>query len=148
MTSHRVDPHAARVVSGRPSRPVLLVLEDDASARDLLLEVGGDAGWDVRGASTIASLRHALDERLPDLLIIDDDVGDGRTGDLARELRAGRHTRDMPIMIVTDAQPRRRAELATLAWVLPKPFDLVDLERHLTRADGTHRGGRAGQPAG
>jgi DNA-binding response OmpR family regulator len=110
---------------------MLLLLEDDASARDLLVELGGDAGWDVRGTTSVDALRKALREDLPDLLIIDDDVADGRGGDLARELRSGGRTRDLPILIFADGQSRRRAELATIASVLPKPFDIADLERRL-----------------
>jgi DNA-binding response OmpR family regulator len=123
-------------------RPRLLLLEDDASARDLLVDLGWDAGWDVRGTSTFDAARSALREDLPDLVIIDDDVADGHAGDLARELRAGGRTRELPILIFADRQPRRRAELAKLASVLPKPFDLADLERRLAEVAAARRARR------
>jgi DNA-binding response OmpR family regulator len=121
------------------------LLEDDASARDLLVDLGGDAGWDVRATTTVDGLRNALRENLPDLLIIDDEVADGPGGDLARELRAGGPTRDLPILIFADGQPGRRAELAKLASVLPKAFDIADLERRMAHVAESRRGRRAEQ---
>jgi DNA-binding response OmpR family regulator len=148
LSRHSIDTRTTARASGRRKpRPVLLVLEDDPSARDLLVDLGGDAGWDVRGTRTVDALRDALREDLPDLLIIDDDVADGRSGDVARELRAGGRTRDLPILIFADGQPRRRAELAKLASVLPKPFDLTDLERRMAQVAASRRGGRSQQRA-
>jgi DNA-binding response OmpR family regulator len=138
MTSQAPHPRAARTAY-QARRPLLLILEDDRSARDLLIELGGEAGWEVRSAGTITAMRRALDERRPDLLIIDDDVADGRGGDVARDVRARHRTRDLRMMILTAAPPKRRAELATLGSVVPKPFDLADIERRLARDDGLER---------
>ena len=135
MSSQRVATHSGGVAHRRP-RPTLLVLEDDALTRDLLVELGEEAGWDVRPATSVPSMRRALESQPPDLLIIDEDVADGYGGDLAREVRETRPAGELPIIIFSAAPARRRAELATLGSVLGKPFDLEDLERRLARADG------------
>jgi DNA-binding response OmpR family regulator len=81
-------------------------------------------------------MQRALDHAPPDLLVIDDDMADGRGGEFAREVRQDRRTRGMRIIILTEAPPTRRAELSTWATVVAKPFSLADLERRLTATDG------------
>ena len=120
----------------RAGRRILFVLEDDPNARDLLVEVAGDAGWDVRGFASIPSIRRALAHAVPDLLLVDEDVADGHGGEFAREVQGDGRARGVPIIVLSEASPRRRAELATWAAVIAKPFDLADLERRLSAIDG------------
>jgi DNA-binding response OmpR family regulator len=144
----RDDSGAGQAALRNQPRGVLYVLEDDPSARDLLVELGNDGGWDARAFASIGSLRRALVEYVPDLLIIDDDVGDDRGGELARQLHAARRMRDLPIILLTAAGPSRRAELATWASVVPKPFELTDVERRLATIGRADRNGDSGTAAG
>lgn len=132
----------------RAGRRLLFVLEDDPNARDLLVEVAGDAGWDARGFASVPSLRRALAHALPDLLLVDEDVADGRGGELARQVREDSRAGGLPIIVLTEAAPRRRAELATWAAVVAKPFNLADLERRLTAIDGMPGNDQARSTAG
>jgi two-component system, OmpR family, torCAD operon response regulator TorR len=129
--------------AGRRKRSLLFVLEDDPYARDLLVEVAGDAGWDVRWFASIPSMRRALRDASPDLVVVDDDVADGRGGDFAREVRDDGGSRRLGIILLTDAAPSRRAELAKWASVIAKPFKLADLEQRLSVISGRYRAGRA-----
>jgi DNA-binding response OmpR family regulator len=146
MTTQRARAEGTTTRVGDGMRRLLFVLEDDPYARDLLVEVAGDAGWDARGFASIPSMRRALDHAAPDLLMIDDDVADGRGGEFARQVREDRRTQGLRIVILTEAAHMRRAELATWASVVAKPFNLADLERRLTAIIGTGRTDRA-QPA-
>lgn len=122
---------------------VLYVLEDDAQARDLLTEIGADAGWDVRAFASLASLRRALAHRLPAKLVIDGDVDDGRATTLARELgRDGGG--EMEVILLSAAEPSLRDQLAAVATVISKPFSLDAIERRLSRG---MRRRRRSQPA-
>ena len=49
----------------------LLVVDDDAAVRDLLVEYLGDQGFAVQGVSDGASMRAAIEEELPDLVLLD-----------------------------------------------------------------------------
>ena len=49
----------------------LLVVDHDAAVRDLLVEYLGDQGFAVRGVSDGASMRTAIEEELPDLVLLD-----------------------------------------------------------------------------
>ena len=123
--------------------PVLFVVDDDLTTLELLSEIAKDAGWTVRGFTRLSGLRSALDERTPTLLILDDDLPDGRGGDLARELRVEGRMADVPVLVCTAAHPMRQAEIGAWAPVVSKPFDVSQIEAFMgvaaRRYEGSHR---------
>ncbi|MGI8999325.1 MAG: response regulator [Candidatus Limnocylindria bacterium] len=114
--------------------PALFVVDDDVATRELLCEIARDAGWATRGFKCIADLRGSLDTVTPNLLILDDDLPDGRGGDLARELRSDRRMSDVPTVVCTAAHPARQSEIGAWAPVIGKPFDLEEIESCLGAA--------------
>ena len=114
--------------------PLLYVVDDDVATVDLLCDVASEAGWSSMGFLRLAGLRAALDEEVPTLVILDDELPDGRGGDLARELRDDARTTDVPLLICTSAPPRRLAEIGSWAPVVAKPFDLREIEDVLVAA--------------
>ena len=133
--------------SPRGRAPVLYVVEDDVATLELLRDVAADAGWEARGFTRIAPLRSALAHETPSLLVLDDDLPDGRGGDLARELRQDPRLAGMKLLVCTAAHPTRQAEITAWAPVVSKPFDLGQIERYFEAA--AHRqaptaSGRAG----
>ena len=123
----------ARRSKGRtaPVRPVLFAVEDDPSTLELLRDVAFDAGWAARGFSHLSEFQRAVEQTVPDFVILDDDLPDGSGGDRARDLRRDRRLRDVPIVVFTGASPPRSAEISTWAPVLRKPFGLTEIERIL-----------------
>ena len=116
---------------------------------ELLCEIGRDAGWVAHGFTLLSELRLALRKAKPALLIIDDDLPDGRGGDLARELRYDTRMAGVPTLVCTAAHPIRQAEIGSWAPVMSKPFDLAEVEAHLAEAARRQRGsGASGQRAG
>ena len=110
-----------------------------------------DAGWvaaRLHAPLGAAALTRHGDSRT--LLILDDDLPDGRGGDLARELRADRACAGVPILVCTAAHPMRQAEIGAWAPVISKPFDLGEIEAFLLRLAARQRdpiatgGGRLG----
>jgi DNA-binding response OmpR family regulator len=122
------------------SRPLVLVADDDVATLELLCEIAVNAGWAARGFIRLATLRESLDADRPALLILDDDMPDGRGGDLARELREDPRMADVPILVCTAAHPMRQAEIGGWAPVVAKPFDLHEIEAFLSAA-ARRRGG-------
>jgi DNA-binding response OmpR family regulator len=123
----------------RADAPVLFVVDDDVQTLELLCDVARDSGWHSVGFTHLASLRKALGRRRPTSLIIDDELPDGRGGDLVRDIRSDPRLEDIPLLVCTAAPPRRQQEIGSWAPVLAKPFDLGEIEAFL--ADAARRDG-------
>ncbi|HZS01061.1 MAG TPA: response regulator [Chloroflexota bacterium] len=106
-----------------PSRPTILVVEDEEPVQQLVADLLDGEGYHVvvadDGAQALA-LAHA--DR-PDLVLTDlmMPVMDGV--ELCRRLRADERTRQVPIVIMT-AAGRNQSEAARADAYLPKPFDI------------------------
>jgi len=125
---------------GGGDRPLLYVVDDDVATLDLLCEVALEAGWTTAGFVRLAGVRAALERRIPTLLILDDDMPDGRGGDLARDLRINPRMADR-VLVCTAAHPMRQAEIGSWAPVVSKPFDLREVEGVLDAVARRHQGG-------
>lgn len=126
----------------RRDPPILFVVDDDLPTLELLCEVANESGWRSVGFTRLAPVRAALDQRRPTLLIIDDDLPDGRGGDLVRDLRRDPRMEDLPLVVCTAASPPRQAEITSWAPILSKPFELGEVEEFLAAAERWHGGGR------
>jgi DNA-binding response OmpR family regulator len=124
-------------------KPVVFVVDDDVVTLSLLCEIAAEAGWDARGFTRLAELRPAIEERPPGLLIVDDNLPDGRGGDLARDLRGDPRTSNVPLLVCTAAHPMRQAEIGAWAPVISKPFRLATIDRLLADAHPDARRARA-----
>ena len=140
----RQDASLARKAGG----PVLFVVDDDVLTLELLREIAQDLGWVAFSFTRLAELMIALDQRRPTVLILDDDLSDGRGGDLARDLREDPRMADVTLLVCTAAHPMRAAEIGAWAPVISKPFDLAEIEGFLLAAgrrfEGEARSERSG----
>jgi two-component system phosphate regulon response regulator PhoB len=110
-----------------PERVVILVVEDDPLARDLLQNVLADEGYDVMAAATGEQALTTLGTLWPALITLDLDLP-GITGDLMlAELRRRDETRALPVIIVSAKYPIPRDVQKLADAVVPKPFDLDEL---------------------
>jgi len=110
------------------------VVDDDVAMLELLCEIARDAGWVAQGFTGISELRTSLGRAKPALLILDDELPDGRGGDVARELRDDERMAGVPILVCTAAHPIRQAEIEAWAPVISKPFDVAEIEAILGAA--------------
>ena len=111
----------------------ILLVEDDASARDVLAELLRIEGADV---TMTASGREALDLALSesfDLLITDLDLPDVPGDAVIRSVMATAH---VPVIVITGSSERavRRARDAGADVVLTKPIDWPSLIGHVRSA--------------
>ena len=132
----------------RGPTPVLFVVDDDLPTMHLLCEVARERGWQARGFTRLETLGRALDEQTPTLLVLDDELPDGRGGDLARELRHDGSTASIPLLVYTAAHPGRQAQIGAWAPVIAKPFGLDEIEQILDAAAGRPDGGSSLGAAG
>lgn len=119
--------------AGSEGLPPAFVVEDDISVAHLLADLAASVGLQPLRFTRLSEARRALDEQPPAVLVIDDDLPDGRGGDFVRELRADPRTRNVPVVMCTSAGPQRRRQIARLAPVVTKPFDIREMEEVLRR---------------
>ena len=110
----------------QPAR--ILIVEDDASLRDLLQAALEREGWEVDVAPDASAAEQLVERSHPDLAILDIHLGDGPDGlTLARRLR---QRSDLPFVFLTDAgavEDRLAGFESGADDYLAKPFVLAEL---------------------
>jgi two-component system phosphate regulon response regulator PhoB len=113
---------------------VILAVEDEPAILELLELSLADAGYDVRAARDAEAAQRMLKDELPDLLLLDWMLP-GKSGlALARELRAGARTRELPIIMVTARGDEGDRVAGLEAWVddyVTKPFSPRELKARI-----------------
>jgi DNA-binding response OmpR family regulator len=112
-------------------RPRAFVIEDDVHTLRLLTELVASSGLEPLPFTRISSARRALNEHVPSVMVVDDDLPDGRGAELVHEVRANPRARHVKVVFCTAAEPARCREIAQLGPVIGKPFRLQDIERAL-----------------
>ena len=114
--------------------PVVLVVEDEPAILELLKVNLQDAGYDVQAAEDAEQAKRMLDAVLPDLLLLDWMLP-GQSGlALAKELRAAKRTRELPIIMVTARSDEADKVAGLEAWVddyVTKPFSPRELKARI-----------------
>ena len=121
---------------------ILLIEDDQTLSRGIQLALQGEE-LAVRQCHTLAEARCALDERLPDLIILDINLPDGSGLDFLGRLRQGS---SLPVILLTanDLEVDIVAGLESGADdYVTKPFSLAVLR---ARVKARLRGGASGQP--
>ena len=111
-----------------PSRPRLLLLEDDRATYTALRGILTLRGWDVVLATTVAEAREALTAEPLDAAVLDLMLPDGTADELVELLRA--RCPDLPIAIITGVSDPDRLGSIHLdgpTVLLRKPISLPDL---------------------
>ena len=121
------------------------VVEDDAGVRELELYTLRTAGYEAAGFGEPAEFRRALQEELPELVILDVMLPGEDGMSLLRSIRHDARTRRLPVILVTarDAEMDKVNGLdAGADDYLTKPFGVMELlarVRALLRRSGEDR---------
>lgn len=94
----------------------------------LVSELVASAGLEPIPFTRCSSARRAMRERAPAVMVVDDDLPDGRGAELVRELRADPRGSKVKVLFCTAADAVRRHEISLLGRVIAKPFRLRDME--------------------
>jgi DNA-binding response OmpR family regulator len=108
------------------------VIEDDVQTQRLLAELIASKGMEPIPFTRISSARRALAERPPSVMVVDDDMPDGRGAELVQELREDPRMRNVRVLFCTAADRAQQREMSRLAPVIGKPFRLHEMERALS----------------
>lgn len=121
--------HALAPSFGRPTLPIILVVEDDAEVLEVVVEFLRSLGHEVLAAASGEPARGFLGTRSVDL-VVTDCLMSGEPGLSLAQYSAGL---GIPV-ILTTGDPHHLDTLATAPFpVLPKPFRLGDLQQLVAR---------------
>ncbi len=113
-------------------RPTILVAEDDANLRELLLESLLDLGFDTCAAGSGRLALEQIRQRKPDLVVSDIMMADGTGHELLRAIRSDRTLADLPVIFLSalsrGTDVRTGMNLGADDY-LTKPLSLADLQR-------------------
>jgi len=124
-----------RKTSSDRERADVLVVEDEAKLRSLVLRVLPEMGLGGVGASSVDEGWRSLRKHNPRVLLLDIRLGLESGLDLLESLRADGD--DRPVVLMTafaDVPGAQRALRCGAADFITKPFTLAELERALERA--------------
>jgi two-component system phosphate regulon response regulator PhoB len=114
--------------------PTVLVVEDEPAILELIRVNLLDAGYEVQGAADAEDAKRLMMQALPDLLLLDWMLP-GQSGlALAKELRAAKRTRELPIIMVTAKSDEADKVTGLEAWVddyVTKPFSPRELKARI-----------------
>ena len=111
-----------------------LVVDDDASIRELVAEALEDAGYTVETADNGIEALEMVGRSVPDLIILDIWMPSLDGFDFMRTLRGDARTRDVPVVAMSAAYPQRAAHDLGVQEFLAKPFDVSALLEAVERA--------------
>lgn len=124
---------------------LVLIVEDDDDARDLMQDVLEQRGAKVAAAESVARAFELLDERLPDVVVSDIAMPDEDGFELARRLRArafedGGLTPIIGVSAFSGRSDRLRALACGFDRYLEKPVDFDELSGAIVAiADGARK---------
>jgi DNA-binding response OmpR family regulator len=127
--------HSGTALEGEEQRAY--VLEDDPDIAALEADILRDLGFGVITCTRIVELGDLMALAMPHLLVVDVMLPDGDGGDITELLR--RSWPGIPVVFVSAATRERLAELAPLAPVVAKPFDVATFAAAVEAAVGTPR---------
>lgn len=108
--------------------PAILIVEDEQSIRDILVELFDVDGADVTAVATLDQAKRALGERAFDLIVTDLNLAGKRDGGLQVMGAAGLLSTDAPIIVLTafpDEANRSASRRLGATYFLEKPADLA-----------------------
>jgi PleD family two-component response regulator len=115
----------------------ILIVEDDLDVADMLNAYFRVQGYDVLSASMGEEAVKLCQKKFPDLVILDIRLPDFDGYEVARRLRNDRHSREIPIIFLTDKRNRQDRlqglELGADDYVT-KPFDIQELRLRVRNA--------------
>ena len=107
---------------------ILAVAGDSYLLETMLVQIGREGGYDVRGADSLAAARLAWGEMNPDLVIVDADLNDGDGRAFCRWIRNMNAT--IPILMLTESAGAMEAVEELTAGAndyIPKPIHFAEL---------------------
>ncbi len=142
---HQDQPHLARVAEPQEQRhvPLVMVVDDSLTMRKVTSRVLERHNFEVAQARDGVEALEILDERVPDLMLLDVEMPRMDGYELATAMRADLRFRQVPIIMITSRtgdKHRQRAFDIGVQRYMGKPYQELDLMRNVYDLLGIARG--------
>jgi DNA-binding NtrC family response regulator len=117
------------------SKANILLVDDQDSIRHFVGKALEDDGYTVRTAESVRETRQAIEQEMPDMLLLDLKLPDGTGLELLREIK--RLQPEVPIILMTafgEVETAVEAMSAGAFWFVKKPFQIEELLALVGRA--------------
>jgi CheY-like chemotaxis protein len=112
---------------------MVLVVEDDAVLRELLIDVLSTEGYAVIEAGDGQEGLRLAEKHRPAVILLDQVLPRGSGMEILRQLQAEELTRYIPVVLVSGSAVEIQEPDPSPAGILPKPFDLEALLTQVSR---------------
>jgi len=113
---------------GQGLAPIVLIVEDDQSCRELIAEVVQDLGFSVRAHDRAAQTLALIRKERPALVVLDKMLPDGDGAGVLRAIREDRDISSVPVLFCTaamfDLPDPSRPRPDPYTAVITKPFHI------------------------
>lgn len=109
---------------------MIYLLEDDQNIRDFTIYALESAGYEIRGFALPSAFRAALEEHIPDVVLLDIMLPEENGLSVLRRLRENPATKDLPIMMLSARSTEYDKVLGLDSGAddyLAKPFGVMEL---------------------
>lgn len=105
----------------------ILIVDDDAGTVDIISIILQNAGYQIT-TDNCGNLHFLQTGLHPDLILLDNTLGQKKGADLCLELKANEQTKDIPVIMVSAADDLKILSTNACAdYFLSKPFNMQDL---------------------
>ena len=109
---------------------MIYLVEDDANIRELVVYTLNSTGYESRGFGTPSEFWKAMDEQLPQLVLLDLMLPEESGLSILEKIRKDRKTKKLPVIMLTakgsEIDKVRGFELGADDYI-PKPFGMMEL---------------------
>ena len=109
---------------------MIYLVEDDANIRELVVYTLNSTGYESRGFGTPSEFWKAMDEQLPQLVLLDIMLPEESGLSILEKIRKDRKTKKLPVIMLTakgsEIDKVRGFELGADDYI-PKPFGMMEL---------------------
>ena len=109
---------------------MIYLVEDDANIRELVVYTLNSTGYESRGFGTPSEFWTAMDEQLPQLVLLDIMLPEESGLSILEKIRKDRKTKKLPVIMLTakgsEIDKVRGFELGADDYI-PKPFGMMEL---------------------
>ena len=121
--------------------PLIHILEDDHSIREVVMYILEDAGYEVQASGSVEEFKKTLGNIKPALVLVDIRLPDGDGREVCRAIKASDNHKSIPVILMSaHAEAKKAVEETKADDFIPKPFDITEFLHTIEKKIPKHLG--------